>query len=68
MRMIYLASLLLLIPGTALAEPMTFDGALQRATDNAPSLQASQAGVEARRSASIAARSEEHTSELQSPC
>ncbi|MFM5953167.1 MAG: TolC family protein [Novosphingobium sp.] len=55
MRTIYLASLLVTISGAALAEPMTFDAALQRAAANAPSLKASQAGVEANRSASIAA-------------
>ena len=55
MRMIYLAPLLVLIPGTGLAEPMTFDAALERAAREAPSLQAGEAGVEASRSASIAA-------------
>jgi outer membrane protein TolC len=39
----------------ALAEPLTFDAALQRAAREAPSLQASEAGVEATRSSAIAA-------------
>jgi len=55
MRIIYLAPLLAVIPVAALAEPMTFDAALQRAAANAPSLQASEAGVEAKRSTAIAA-------------
>lgn len=55
MRIFYLAPLLAAIPGTVLAEPMTFDAALQRAAREAPSLQASEAGVEAKRSTSIAA-------------
>lgn len=55
MRIFYLAPLLAVIPGTVLAEPMTFDSALQRAAANAPVLQASAAGVEETRSASIAA-------------
>jgi len=55
MRLIYLVPLLAAIPVTVLAEPMTFDTALQRAAANAPSLRAGEAGVEATRSASIAA-------------
>lgn len=55
MRIFYLAPLLAVIPVAALAEPMTFDAALQRAAANAPSLQASEAGVEAKRSTAIAA-------------
>jgi cobalt-zinc-cadmium efflux system outer membrane protein len=55
MRIFYLAPLLAVIPGPVLAEPMTFDNALQRAAANAPSLQASEAGVEAKRSTAIAA-------------
>ena len=55
MRIIFLAPLLVVISGTALAEPMTFDTALQRAAANAPSLRAGEAGVAATRSASIAA-------------
>ncbi|PTQ10082.1 transporter [Sphingomonas oleivorans] len=55
MRMIILAPLLAAIPGAALAEPLTFDAALQRAAREAPSLQANEAGVDATRSAAIAA-------------
>ena len=55
MRIIFLAPLFVVISGTALAEPMTFDTALQRAAANAPSLRAGEAGVAATRSASIAA-------------
>lgn len=39
----------------AAAEPLTFDVALQRAAANAPSVQANEAGVEASRSAALAA-------------
>ena len=55
MRLIVLVPLLAAIPGVALAEPMTLDAALDKAARTAPSLQASEAGVEATRSASIAA-------------
>lgn len=55
MRMIYLVPLLTAIPVAVLAEPMTFDAAIRRATATAPSVQASTAGVDATRSASIAA-------------
>ena len=55
MRMMYLAPLLAAIPVAVLAEPMTFDAAIRRATATAPSVQASTAGVDATRSASIAA-------------
>ena len=55
MRMIFLAPLLALTPSVALAEPLTFDAAIARATGDAPSIQAGEAGVEAKRSASIAA-------------
>ena len=41
--------------GPAAAEPLTFDAALERAAANAPSVQANEAGVEATRSAAIAA-------------
>ena len=41
--------------GLAAAEPLTFDAALERAATNAPSVQANEAGVEASRSAAIAA-------------
>lgn len=55
MRLIVLAPLLAAIPIAALAEPMTFDAAIRRAAASAPSLQASAAGVDATRSASVAA-------------
>ena len=55
MRMIYLVPLLAAIPVAVLAEPMTFDAAIRRASATAPSVQASTAGVDATRSASIAA-------------
>lgn len=55
MRLIVLAPLLTAIPIAALAEPMTFDAAIRRAAASAPSLQASAAGVDASRSASVAA-------------
>lgn len=55
MRKIYLMPLIAALPVAVLAEPLTFDAALQRATTTAPSVQASAAGVDATRSASIAA-------------
>ena len=55
MRTIFTALLLALMPSVALAEPLTFDAAIARATRDAPSIQASEAGVQAKRSASIAA-------------
>lgn len=55
MRMILPAALLAAVSGTALAEPLTFDAAIERATRDAPSIRAGEAGVEARRSASVAA-------------
>ncbi|MCP5386033.1 MAG: TolC family protein [Novosphingobium sp.] len=55
MRMIVLAPLLAAIPGVALAEPLTFDAALQHAAREAPSLKAGVAGVEATRADSVAA-------------
>ena len=55
MRFIYLAPLLAAIPAALLAEPMTFDAAIDRATRASPSLAANAAGVEARRSEAIAA-------------
>jgi len=55
MRMIYLVPLLAAVPKAALAEPMAFDAAVRSAAANAPSLRASAAGVDATRSASIAA-------------
>ena len=55
MRMIFLVPLLAAIPTAALAEPLTFDAAIALATRDAPSIRAVEAGVEAKRSASIAA-------------
>jgi cobalt-zinc-cadmium efflux system outer membrane protein len=55
MRVFVVPLLLAAIPGVALAEPLTFDAAIQRAAREAPSLQASEAGVEAARSSAIAA-------------
>ncbi|MEO6717229.1 MAG: TolC family protein, partial [Novosphingobium sp.] len=55
MRMIFLVPLLAAIPGAALAEPLAFDAAIARATSDAPSIRAGEAGVEASRSAAIAA-------------
>lgn len=55
MRLIHLAPLLAAIPAVVLAEPMTFDAAIDRATRESPSLAANAAGVEARRSEAIAA-------------
>ena len=54
-RLPVLAPLLAVIPGVASAEPMTFNAALERAAANAPSVRANEAGVEATRSAAIAA-------------
>ena len=50
-----LAAAIAVFAGRACAEPLTFDAALERATANAPLLQASAAGVEATRSAGTAA-------------
>ena len=55
MRLIYFTPLLAVVPAIVLAEPMTFDAALERATREAPSLAASAAEVEGKRSAAIAA-------------
>ena len=46
---------LLLLPATLYAEPLTFDAALQRALNEAPSLKGREAGVTAAQSAAIAA-------------
>lgn len=54
-RLMVLAPLLATIPGAALAEPMSFDAALQRAARAAPSLKAGAAEVDAMRSDSVAA-------------
>src|SRR3546814_5494384 len=81
MRYLLAAPLLAAIPGIAFAGPLTFEAALQRARQEAPSLKAKVLGADAARSARGAAgplpdptlgvsvesfRSEEHTSELQS--
>nr|WP_225010954.1 TolC family protein [Novosphingobium percolationis] len=50
-----LTPLLAAIPCAALAEPLTFDAALRHATNKAPSLKAGMAGVDATRSAAVAA-------------
>jgi len=50
-----LAPLLAALPGLAFAQPLTFDGALQRARQEAPSLKAKALGLEAARSARPAA-------------
>ena len=55
MRVFALPLLLAAIPGMALAAPLTFDAALEPAAANAPSLQASEASVEAVRSSASAA-------------
>lgn len=55
MKSIFLAPLLVAIPGAAFAEPLRFDEALARAAAQAPSLRARTLDVEARRSAAIAA-------------
>ena len=55
MRIFLGAGLVLALPATLHAEPLTFDAALQRATREAPSLRASEAGVAAMRSDAIAA-------------
>lgn len=49
------AGLVLLLPATLHAEPLTFDAALQRAQSEAPSLKGREAGVTAAQSAAIAA-------------
>ena len=49
------AGLVLLLPATLHAEPLTFDAALQRAQSEAPSLKGREAGVSAAQSAAIAA-------------
>lgn len=54
MRMILMVPLLALAPEAALAEPMTFDAAVQRAMREAPSVHAGEAGVQAKQSAAIA--------------
>ncbi len=55
MRILFFTPLLAAFPGLAFAHPLTFDGALQRARQEAPSLKAKALGVEAARSARPAA-------------
>lgn len=55
MRMIFLVPLLAAVSSVALAEPLTFDAAIERATRDAPTIRAGEAEVEAKRSASVAA-------------
>jgi cobalt-zinc-cadmium efflux system outer membrane protein len=50
MRLFYLAPIIVAIPGMALAGPLTFDAALERAQQQAPSLQAKALGADAARS------------------
>ena len=54
MHKLFGAGLLLLLPATLHAEPLTFDAALQRAQSDAPSLKGREAGVTAAQSAAIA--------------
>lgn len=55
MKIRYLIASVLLLPASVLAEPLTFKAALQRAVADAPAVRGSAAGVEAARSAAIAA-------------
>ncbi|MEO6092818.1 MAG: TolC family protein [Novosphingobium sp.] len=55
MRLFLCAPLLAALPGIASAEPLTFDGALERARRDAPSLKAKALGADAARSARSAA-------------
>ena len=55
MRILLGAGLAIAIPSALHAEPLTFNGAIQRAVHEAPSLQASEAGITASRLAAIAA-------------
>ena len=54
MRILLRAGLAIAIPSALHAEPLTFDGAIERAVREAPSLQASGAGIAASRSAASA--------------
>ena len=51
----FIGAVLLLLPATLHAEPLTFDAALQRAQSEAPSVKGREAGVTAAQSAAIAA-------------
>lgn len=55
MRNLICAALIMVLPARLHAEPLTFAAAIQRATNDAPSILAGEAGVEARRSASVSA-------------
>ncbi len=55
MRILLGAGLVLALPAALHAEPLTFDAALLRAASEAPSLKASASGINAARSAAIAA-------------
>lgn len=55
MRMMILVPLFAAMPGAALAEPLSFDEALARATNSAPLLEARGEQIRARQSAAIAA-------------
>lgn len=55
MRVLLCAALAIGLPATLRAEPMTFDVALARAANEAPSLKSQEAGVDAARSAAISA-------------
>ncbi len=52
---LFIAAALLALPAALRAEPMSFDAALQRAAAQAPELQGREAGIDAARSAAIAA-------------
>ena len=54
MRILLGAGLAIAIPSALHAEPLTFDAAIERAVREAPSLQASESGIAASRSAAIA--------------
>jgi len=55
MRTIIVVGLALISPAPLFAEPLSFEAALRRAENEAPSLRASEAGIEAGRSDAIAA-------------
>jgi outer membrane protein TolC len=55
MRILFCGGLALFLPAALHAEPLTFDAALERAARTAPSVRANEAGVDATRSASVAA-------------
>lgn len=55
MRIFLGAGLVLALPASLHAKPLTFDAALERAAREAPSLKASASGIDAARSSAIAA-------------